>query len=307
MTLKKQVSLHGDRAYISTDNMLVGKGGLATGGEGKPAFIYPSADVVSVFDDFLVSRVTSTASQDTGGNFTGFDTGDTTGAGLYFNAVKGDTGASGALVASGGAGGVYRLTTTQSGSGLVRNAGMGIVSEQLFWQARGGAKGALGRLRFACRVTANPFIAAGKGGMFMGFTDTLVAQVPAHDTGGGVVTAANNCLGFMWSSDGDTGWVGVGAKNTANDSGDQHVILDAATPVSDGQFRVFEVDVVRTPGDTGGVATFYIDGLPVGSIISGISTDAALTPVIYAYDTGGARTVDIDWINVSMPRDTGSG
>ena len=298
MTLKKQVSLHGDRAYISTEDMLVGKGGLATGGEGKPAIIYPSADVVAIFDDFLSSRLL---------NVGAFDTGKNIGAGLYFQSVAGDSGAAGGVVASGGAGGVYRITTTASGAGDATGATAGIVNEALFWQPRGGAKGALGRLRFACRATANPFIANGLGGMFMGFTDTIAAEMPAYDTGGGIVTPAANCIGFMWNTDGDTGWVGVGAKGTFNDSGDQHVILDAATPVSDGQFRVYEVDVARSPGDTGGTATFYIDGIPVGTIISGIATDSALTPCVMAYDTGGARQVSIDWINVSMPRDTGSG
>lgn len=43
MSITKQVSLHGKRAYVSPDDMLVGKGALATGGDGTPVIVSPGA------------------------------------------------------------------------------------------------------------------------------------------------------------------------------------------------------------------------------------------------------------------------
>jgi len=277
--------------------MLVGKRGIATGGDGKPAIVLPSADVAAIFDDFLASRTLPTDVLDTGVNL---------GAGTYFKLLQGDTGLSGTVVA-GKAAGVYRIVSTATvGTSSVNGSGGAVIGEQLAWKANSGGGGQIGGLRFAARIAANSWLSGtGMSGLFVGFTDVLTAEVPAHDTGGGLVTSAANCVGFMWGSDGDTGWRGVAAKGQAGDSGDQEVTLTTVGETA-ANFQVLEIVVQRGPSDTGGVATFYIDGVAKGSLVSPIATSANLVPCLYAYDTGGTTTMDIDWINVSMPRDSGA-
>jgi len=62
----------------------------------------------------------------------------------------------------------------------------------------------------------------------------------------------------------------------------------------------------RGINDTGGKVDFYIDGVIKGSINSPVATSEPLVPGIWvmASDTG-APIVDVDWIAVSGPRDTG--
>lgn len=77
MTLPKQVSLHGSRAYLTPDDKLVSKNGFAAGGEAQQAnnkagiIVLPgSPGTVAHFDDFLGPVSTFIPKFDTGGDFT---------------------------------------------------------------------------------------------------------------------------------------------------------------------------------------------------------------------------------------------
>src|SRR3990167_8309619 len=100
MTMTKQVSLHGKRACLTKDDILVGRGGIAAGGDDKPTIVLPGApDTVAVFEDFLTD-MSGTAALDTGA------------AGQFFLARCTDTGVKGALVA--GTNGVFRITSSET-------------------------------------------------------------------------------------------------------------------------------------------------------------------------------------------------
>jgi hypothetical protein len=143
-----------------------------------------------------------------------------------------------------------------------------------------------------------------RSSVFVGFTDTGAGQVPVYDTGTGPLANASNAVGFLFSPSGDTGWRGV-AVNA--DTVRTTVNLDRTKPVSN-VYDVVEVEVHRGISDTGGVASFYLNGEVVGTISSPIVTSRLMVPTvtIWQQDTGGGGTVDLDWINVWGGRDTGT-
>jgi len=294
---------------LSKDDQVMSRGGFVSGGDGKPAIVWPSPDTVAVFDDFL------TDGSGIGMSDTGLHTmviNDTGIAGQFFYSKTGDTGVKGGLVA--GTNGVYRITSSATiTTATPEGSSRGVVGKQLAWKANQGPGGQSGRMRFGARIKASQYPTATSGdwaGMFLGFTDSGGHETPVYDTGrsgdsgASAVTLASNLVGFLWGTGGDTGWRGVSAKSTAGDSGDQQVTLTTVAPTAN-VWTTLEVEVHRGGSDTGGTATFYVDGQAKGTIFSPIASSVAMTPCVYFHDTGGATNLDIDWINVSAPRDTG--
>ncbi len=324
MSLTKQIGLHGGRVFLTDDDILVAKSGLAVGGDGTPSVVYGGPDTVAIFEDFLSS--TSNTYSDTG--FTaGHD------AGTFFRVTTADTGRGSALQQN-FAGGVLRLN--HQNTGVVTTAALSVIAvvgHTAAWKANMGSGAHAGRLRFGCRIKVDPQGGSrqnsgeswNSSGIFLGFTDTGIlatVEMPYSDTGIAASTEATdtgrlhagteayNCVGFYYGERSDTGWRGISASSgstaIANDSGDQEVLLDATNPTAN-RWYTLEVEIKRGPGDTGGTATFWIDGQSKGTIVSPISTSVPLTPVIalIVSDTGQAA-LDIDWIAVSGPRDTGA-
>ena len=279
MSVTKQVSLHGTRAYLTKDDQLVGRNGVGAGGAGKPFIQVPgSPDTVAFFDDFLVDH---TIQGDTGGFATFWlDTGS----------------AASAHVA--GPNGVHRITPTA----VDVDDPHVIVGRQLDWKPNQGPGDNSGRLRMSARVKKSTYT-GGYQGIFVGFTDVAAAEMPFHDTGGAAGTAdkatASNGFGVMWNASGaEAGWVGVAVDGDSY----QEDVLTTTAPTDD-TWVVIESEVSRGAADTGGTASFWIDGVSVGSIDNPCNVSTALTPIIAVYDTGGAATVDVDWVAVSAPRD----
>lgn len=275
MTTSKR-SLHGRSAYIDVRDRVGGRLGVLSGGIDRPTIVYPSAEYTSVFDDFYVS-----------GNDTGY-------AGANFKYSAADTGAAGAVVA--GTNGIYRLTPTETPTSTVAGSVSVVTGEQLQWKVNQGEE-----LRFATRLKKSTY-SGGEHGLFVGFTDSTAAEMPVHDTGGTADKAtATNAFGIGWNLSGDTGWVGYAVDGDTV----QEDVLVATTP-TDNVYVELEVVATRTASDTGGSVSFFVDGLPKGQIDNPCNASTALTPVVAVYDTGGAATVDVDWIAVSAQRDTGT-
>src|SRR3990167_4339517 len=223
MTVTKQVSLHGKRAFLTKEDILVGRGGIAAGGDDKPTIILPgSPDTVAVFDDFLVNPLVGVgAALDTGAGVVAAKgsvlLADTGLAGSYFLAKCTDTGVKGALVA--GTNGVFRITSSATiTTATPANSSKSIVGPQLAWKANMGPGAQSGRLRMAARIKASAYPSKTSGdwsGIFVGFTDNTAHEVPIHDTGrtgdsgASAVTTANDAVGFLWGTGGDTGLGGV--------------------------------------------------------------------------------------------------
>jgi hypothetical protein len=280
MTVGKQKSIHGLKAFVADKNdILVGRGGVAAGGNDKPTVVIPgSPTMTAVFEDFHGYV------QDTG---TGYfiDTGSAAGA------------------PQGLTNGVLRITTTAvdvDDPHVVRGRTLG-------WKVNQGPGGQSGSLRYAARIKKSSYT-LGYQGIFCGFTDATATEMPFHDTGGAAGTAdkatATDGFGIMWNASGansGAGWVGVAVDGDAyQDTG-----LTNAVPTAN-RWYTLEMEAHRGLGDTGGTVTFYIDGAVVGSIDNPCNTSTALVPVVAVYDTGGAGTIDIDYIAVSAPRDTGT-
>jgi hypothetical protein len=247
--------------------------------------VFPGPDISAVFEDFL---------------------GDTVADEWQF--VEGDTGYSGTIVT--GSGGVFRITGSETQgvaptSAAALTQGAGIAN----WKPNaGGAKASW--LHMCARVKLGTITRTAKAGRtyaFIGFSDTGGAEMPAYDTGAGILTPAANAMGFLFSPAGDTGWTAVSAKSTAGDSGDQSVVCGSSYGPSANTYTTLEIDYRAGPSDTGGQAVFSIDGRRVAAINSPVNSATALAPWLggFIQDTGYAGTIDIDFVNVSNKRDTG--
>lgn len=303
MSVKKQVSLHGRRAYITKDDQFAGRNGFVAGGVDKPAIVLPgSPDTVAIFDDFLGDTGRPMrAGTDFNWRVLDGDTGTDTGSNVY---VKPSTS------------GVLRI---KNGDTPVDQAKMGITGA-LNWKANQGSipTDSKNGLRFGARVkisdTSND---TGTGELkdtgnsnvtvWMGFTDTIAAEAPVIDTGGAVVSTATDAVGVAFSSSratrgaGDTGWVAYAVDGGTDAT---PVVLGVSPTVN--AYDTIEIEIHHSAGDTGGTATFYVNGEAKGSIDNPVNMSTALAPQILLWgDTGGGQYVDIDWINVSGPRDTG--
>lgn len=272
----KQVSLHGQRVYLTPDDELVAKSSFVAGGErsvgrtGGSVVLPGSPAVTAIFDDFLGDVVAD-----------------------QWNAAEGDTGASQGLIA--GTGGIYQLLTSAT-AGTAPASYVAVTGGLLAqWKADQG------KLRMAARLK----ISALNGGnnVFVGFTDTGAGEMPAYDTGGGLITAATNAVGFVYggAASAATGWAGVGVK-----AGTDATTVTGDAPTAN-TYDVLELRIGDTgTGGDGDKAYFYINGELQGSMSAPVTATRGLVPSVAAFckDTGG-WSVDIDWINVSANRDTG--
>lgn len=280
MSMSWLKGLHRRLVGITNRDELIARTGFVSGGEDKPAIVLPgSHDSVALFDDFLGDLVAD-----------------------EWAYVEGDTGYSG--VVSTATNGIFRILS--SNTGALAPTSVGALTAGLFknWKANmGGPKN--GRLRLSARVKLeNITRTADRIHAFVGFSDSGGAEMPAFDTGAGIISNAADLVGFLFAPGGDTGWSLISAKSTAGDSGDQ-LVVSGVTPVAN-TYTTLEVEVRTGNSDTGGRAHFWIDGIKRGTIDSPVNTATALTPFIgmWVQDTGD-QYMDIDYIAVSAPRDTG--
>lgn len=282
MSITKQVSLHGKRAFVSPEDLLVGRAGVASGGDGVPSVVIPGASrYTAVFEDFLG------------------DTGAVVPDGL--KVLEGDTGAGSASAITLGTNGVFRLYKTAGVATKAPTELQALVGE-LQWKANQGKGANAGDLRFSARVKLESISRTAKRiHVFAGFTDTVAAEHPIYDTGAGVISTASNAVGFMFSPGGDTGWSAVAVDGDTD-----------ATPVALGGsvtanvYDELELVIKRGSGDTGASAHFFVNGVQKGRIAKPVNVTTALAPVISAWqqDTGG-EYIDVDYFAASAPRDTG--
>lgn len=306
MSVSKQVSLHGKRAFISKDDQIVGRNGFVAGGDDKPAIVYPSPDTVAVFDDFHGRLLFGINDTGTGvvGNLHHY-------RGPHFRWIGTDTGNDVKLRDTGAVNGVVRIGAVNDGTQTAAGTNTSLVGYTTAWKANMGPGGQSGRLRIGARLKClGNGTVWNAGSIFVGFSDSGAlgaGTFPIYDTGAsdtGGIAAVSNAVGFLYGENAASGAIrGVSARGGA--AGRQAVTLNTTTPVVN-KYQVWELEIHRGISDTGGTATFYIDGVPKGTISSPLATNEPLVPGIWvmASDTG-APIVDVDWINVSGPRDTG--
>lgn len=204
-----------------------------------------------------------------------------------WNAVETDTDGAQAVLA-GGIGGVLQITSgNDDGNGVVLPDASGVTS-YLNWQAVNGGLEMQTRFKMS-RITDAYF--------FIGFTDLITIEAPIIcNSAETITTTASDAVGFLFDTNftADTiHLVGV-AGNT-----DAAIQIISAAPVAD-DYATFRIEVTAA-----GVATFYINGLQVGTSMSGAVTAATdLTPVVLVSNQDGtsALTAEVDYCYVAMNR-----
>ena len=276
MSLFKQVTLHGLRAFLTKDNYLVGRSGVATGGEGKPGIVLPGAyDTVALFEDFLGDLVPDewiVGSSDTGQTATGV---------LATSAVSATNG-------------VYRMTSSAS-STQTPAGGAQSINTPPNWKANQG------RLRFGARLKIATL--AGNN-VFAGFTDTGGTELAVYDTGGGIITPAADYAGWLKGGGAGASGNSLTWRLVAGKAGVDQVATPSPTitPVAN-VYETLEVEVSQD----GNTVTGYHNGKPVAQITSaGLTPTVALAAGVWRSNTeAAADAIDVDYLNASAARDTG--
>ncbi len=240
-------------------------GGGLISGTHGKQIFFPSPDTVALFDDFLGDVLAD-----------------------EWNAVETDTDGAQAVLA-GGIGGLLRITTGNDDGNVVVLPDLSGVTSYLNWQASNGG------LRMAVRLKISRITLAY---IFVGFTDVVTVEAPIYSAGSvdTITTDATDAVGFMFDTGMATDTFHLVGVATDVDATRQAI---STAPVAD-TFLTLALEV-----SAAGVATFFVNGNPVGTPMSGAVTAAAdLTPVIYASNTDGTSTLtmDVDWANVSMNR-----
>ena len=263
-------SLHGRILGLDSDGKLVCPGGFRSGDHGSQ-FDLPSPSIVTRFDDF------------TGGS-QAFST-------TIIDGWRSRKGSDGACVdwtvtpAVGGTcvGTIGSTTASMAVSGIQLDAG-------LDWKANQGGLVLQARVKLSQITT----IAA-----FIGFTDqTGALEMPINSAASAdtLTTTATDAVGFMFdtSMSTDNWWltgVATDVDATAQNS--------TFAPVAD------TYETLRIELTTAGVASFFRNGIQVGTAMSGaVTATVALTPVIAGFNrtTTGTPTITADYVGVSGNR-----
>lgn len=267
MPSKILTSIHGRKLGLDHDGKIVAPAGITIGqpGHGIQNRLAGVIDC-AIFDDFL----------------DGFNT-------SRWLATEGtDSATSSAAILAGGIGGVLRLTTGDAGTGYAADAEQ-ITQNHLMWQASEG------RLVIEAKFLLSQIT---ESYAFIGFTDTIALEAPITSAGSGdtLTTNASDAVGFMFDTrmTTDNWWltgVKADADATAQNSGFAPV---AAT------YQTLRVEV-----NSSGHATFYRNGIQVGTLMSNALTAAAdLTPIftVSKLSTATSITADFDYVHVAKLR-----
>lgn len=243
---------------------LVSRGGFTAGERGN-AVVMGGPTTVALFDDFAGDVIAD-----------------------QWNTLEGtDSATSDAAILAGGIGGVLRLTTGDAGTGLA--ADMVQVTQALQWQASNAGLVFQTRLKLSAITTCY---------VFVGFTDlatTLEAPIESAASANTLTSTATDAVGFMFDTrmTDDTWWlVGVVADTDA-----VHQNTGFA-PVA-AQYETLRIEL-----SSDGKATFFRNGLQVGTQMTALTAGADLTPTINVSKTSVAAsmTADVDYVHVAMTR-----
>lgn len=183
--------------------------------------------------------------------------------------------------------GVVRLVTGDDGGATMALNGSQLESS-LNWRA--SADGLVFEARV--RVSTTTFVA-----LFVGLTDQNAALELPFELGGGdaLTSNATDAVGVLYDVNADTDqWCLVGVANNVDAAKEFAGVAPGA-----GVFETWRIEIT-----TAGVATFYRNGVKVGSaMVAAVTASVKLTPVIAACSRGAVvRNIDADYVTVGMKR-----
>lgn len=182
-------------------------------------------------------------------------------------------------------GGKYRLTTGDSGASQAADAVQ--LSGSLNWYAENDD------LVFEAKVNISAITAVQ---MFVGLTDQVASlEMPFSLSGTSYTSNASDAVGFLFDTGATTDTIRL--VGVAND-------VDATHQDTSNAWEAAVETVFRIEVTTAGVATFYINGVQVGTAMTAaVRASIGLAPVITVRSlTTNSKTLDIDYIMVSMKR-----
>lgn len=262
-------SLHGRLLGLDSTGKLVCPAGFVSGDNGSQ-IVQPSPTVVSVFDDFM-------------GGGQAFSTTIIDG----WRSRKGTTN-------------TVDWTVTEAVNGTVvgtigdTTASMAVSGVQLDrgldWKANQGGVVFEARVKLSQITTISAFI---------GFTDQVAAlEMPIQSAASAntLTTNATDAVGFMFdTSMTDDKWWLVGVANNTDATHENTTYA----PVAD-TYETFRIEL-----SAAGVATFYRNGIQVGTVMTGaVTATVALTPVIAGFNrtTSATPTITADYVHIAGNR-----
>lgn len=199
--------------------------------------------------------------------------------------TEGTDSATAGMTVVAGVDGFLRVTAGDSAGTIAADGAM--INSELNWKANQGGLYMQVRLAIAAITTVS---------IFVGFTDTLALEGPVSLSGTTFTTNASDAVGFLFDTAATTDTirlVGVAADTDATMQ-DTGLAFVAAT------YKTLRVELSTT-----GVATFFIDGVAVGTAMTGaVTPTVAMTPVVIIRPEGAVagRTFDLDYINLGANR-----
>lgn len=184
--------------------------------------------------------------------------------------------------------GTVALTTSSGGASTMAVNGAQLNSS-LNWKAVNGG------LIFEARVNLSSLASTAA---FIGFTNESTSlQMPANSAGSGntITQTANDAVGFLFDT-ANTAQTFFLVGNAAGVAATPQVLANA--PVAS------TYNVLRIELGTDGSAKFYIDGVMVGTVMTGaVTPTVALAPVFATFArTTAAKTLTVDYAFVSQLR-----
>lgn len=248
----------------------------------------PSLDLV---DDLTSKTLTSfkqhgTVSGDHGSTVTFMDDFLGKAIGATWGVQKGSDGAAANFAFSAATSGNI-LATTGAGAGASYAANGVQLDHALNWVA------ANGNLVFEAKVKISAITAVA---IYVGLTDQLSAlEMPVTLSTTTFTTNCTDGVGFLFDTNATTDTIRcVGVANDVDAT-----MQDTGLAYVADTFKTFRIEITSA-----GVATFYIDGVVVGSAMTGaVTASVALTPVVAAFaEAAASRTVSVDYILLQQTR-----
>lgn len=161
---------------------------------------------------------------------------------------------------------------------------------EVIWRADAGGP-------LTLEIRAKTVTSVANGETYIGFSDATTDENPLLVSTTDVLTsAADDAAGFMYTGGGTANWKVAGSKATADTAVYACNVGADNTPVV-GTWQTFKI-VINEDGD----ADFYINGIFQRRVDNAVTATTLLNVAVCVQSGGTARSLDIDYIEVTSGR-----